>query len=249
MTRTRVALLVVAIAAASLVPATAGDARPRTTHFKDCIVQKVLLPITREQAQSYLPEGFSPVAGVLGQPETTNLEFVTFTCGDSDSPELDLVLAMLLVEAPARYGSQGMSEQFILDMVGAGPRLKELTKAVCIEDFVQKGEIATDIALEILEGDTGFGLGTTTVESPVLSGTFDSYVGGQLDPASSSVRSFYERGGKIRYFDSAHSLTFLGLGVGDAVLTSGYRDLTPVAEGAAIFQARDHQMFVTPPGC
>jgi hypothetical protein len=248
MARIRTAVLILAIATASLVPTPSGQAVPARPRFvSDCIDQTTLIPMTRQQAQTYLPEGFSPVGGVVGQGQQVYFEFMSLRCGDLNLPTLELVVAFVGVEAPERYSNDDTPERFIIDMVGEGSSLPGMSRALCMENVAVHGEVSSTHTMNRTE--FGSARGSSTVESPVLFANFNLAASGTDSTAGGAVRWLYERDGKIDYFDSAYSVNFTSIGSSTVRFLDTYLDFPPVAQGFGFYDAYDQMMFVPPPGC
>jgi hypothetical protein len=215
--------------------------------MSDCVSQKVLVPVTRGQAQGYLPKGFSPTVGAAGQSEQVYFEFVSLMCGDQNLPVLSLVAALITVKAPARYSSEETLEQYVIDIAGAGTGLRPLATAMCVSDVVVDGQITSSHRID--RAEVGTARGNTTVESPALVATFDVAASGTDYADGSAVRWLYERDGKISYFDSAYSINFLGVGSSVIRFSQPYLDFPPVVPAGAIYDAHDQMMFVPPSDC
>lgn len=249
MARARTVLLLLVVAAATLAPAAghARSTRPKPVFTNDCSSHELLVPMTRQQAQSYLPKGFTPTTGAADLEEQVYLSFATLQCHGPVGQELRLVVSFMHVNAPKRYAHPDTDEIFIFAVTGEGAGLDRFARALCAEDVIGEGDMR--VTSSIARSDAGVGRGSTEVASEVLSASMNVATGGAPINRAGARRWIYPRGDGYGFFDEAHSLNFISLGAGNIVFTEPFLDLPPALAGGGIIDVYEQMMFTPPPTC
>ena len=232
------ALLVVA------VPST--HARPARAIVMDCWNQQALVPISRVQAQSYLPEGFAPSVGALGQSAVPYLYVETIQCGQEQAPELELGVISLAVEPPSESAAPEAADLYILDVVGSGARVGALQKLLCL-DVLEAGEIDT-----VQDPDKDLGgvsTGTSDVSGNELDLTFNVVTNGTETAGGAPMRWHFQTEDGFDYFDSYQQESYISLGGGRVQFHQPYRDLPPVVSAIAFYDEIAGIIFAPSAAC
>ena len=232
--------------AAGMTAATVGaaDARATTSNLpiRDCYEQSAFFPIPREQAASYLPDGFEPHGSPAGEPSVINIYVASLVCGDEGKPDLEMVTTYVSVVPPERLAAEGGSEYYVIDTGAEGPLSKVLRKRLCLGDTLKEAEI--DVTPQRVEpfGTARVAAPTTSVSSEFLSVQFQ--VTGQEDPTPrrAVARWFFGADGGS-FFDAFYEMSDWGIGSSTSVFTQSYKGLSSVSPGFGVLSTEDVTFF------
>jgi hypothetical protein len=238
--------LALAVTLFAALPAGAGARRAPAPSFSNCHDHAAAVEVTRAQAQSYLPEGFTPYNGAADQGEVVHLYVDTTVCGGTE-PTLKMVKTYLAVHPPAELDGQATGEYFVLDAGASGAIGDRLRKQLCLGSFLDEAEIQLTPVDDSLE--TGPAGATATVESPSVSATI-AVAGARVDSDGLvKYRWFYEREDEgLDYFDTIYVIDGLAMGSGEVVFGQPYRDL-PLAAPALDLYRFIGTTFYPSPSC
>ena len=225
---------------------TSGYAGPARTIVMDCWNQQALIPISRDQAQSYLPEEFAPGVGAAGQSAVPWLYVETIQCGDEQAPELELGVISLAVEPPPESAAPEGGDRYILDVVGSGARVRALEKLLCLHGL-DAGEIDT-----VHDPDKDYGgvsRGSSDVSGTKLDLTFDVTTNGTETAQGYPMRWHFQSTDGFDYFDAFQQESYISVGGGHVEFHRAYRDLPPVASAVAFYDHAAGIIFSPSPAC
>lgn len=235
-------IAVAAVAAALLAPSPASAARPRSLTIDDCHEHTAFFPIPSSQARTYLPAGFEPLAAPADNENLTNFYVTSITCGETEAPSLELVMAHLAVDPPADAGPS--SNHYLLGLGIEGPGAAQFRKTTCTPAEGAAIDV-TDEAVRLPLGPHA-GVAATSVAADFLSARFTVSAERSSGWGSENVRWFFGDGAK--FFDSSSALLFWGIGSSSVAFTQPYLDLPPAAAGASK-QAIGEYTFSAPGAC
>ena len=239
-------LLVFITAASLIVPGVSADAMPAGKDYRTrCQTLSATVPVTREQAQSYLPPGFRSMQGSADQEEVPYVYISSFVCGeDLASPSLTMAAAGLLAQPPKRYQMGDSGANFVLAATIGGPEAQRFETSYCLEDlFVDGGEIAQAEhakSVDVLAGQS-------TVASEVLSLTMETGTVTIMAGEPSTTRWFYEGDNGVEFFDWWEIRDYVRLGSGTVRFDQPFLDLPLAAAGPAL--AEEGQLVIPARKC
>ncbi len=230
-------VVVLALISSSLLVAGGAHARGRSHVFYDCRSQGMGIQTTREQARTYLPEGFEPSGGAGDQDAIVHLYVTTQVCGDALAPELELAATFLAVRPPEEYRAKSGSHLFLLDAVISGPRAARLRRDLCAGGILAGGAVNSSQQMNPTDGSVS--RGSSQVESESLSFELDVATSGAAGSYGGGARWLYEDGGRIKYFESSITLRYISFGTGHVQFTQPYLGLPPAAPGPSYYDLQD----------